>query len=188
MLDTDSGDRHHQGRISQEGALMSEDSRSSGSGMDQTHTIEVKATLEGRASIIVARWEDHLHDIKLRSLEALDISPTTEGEYRLLFDGREVTDESQPLTQLVKNPELRHVHFHLKHVLTYYVNGEAETTTKRELTVGAILESAEFTPITSYKLKSVDPPHDYGTNYTEEVKVHQGQHFQALFIGPTPTS
>lgn len=76
---------------------------------------------------------------------------------------------------------------HVKTV-TYFVNGEAETTTADELSVGAILEGAGFTPKTDYTLKSENPPRDYGSNYDEMVRIHSHQRFQALFKGPTPTS
>ena len=72
--------------------------------------------------------------------------------------------------------------------VTYYVNGETEETTSSDLKVGAILESAGFTPITDYTLKSENPPHDYGANYEELVKIHPNERFQALFKGTTPTS
>lgn len=70
----------------------------------------------------------------------------------------------------------------------YFVNGEVETTVAEELSVGAILEGAEFTPKTDYTLKSENPPKDFGTSYDELVKIHPNQRFQALFKGPTPTS
>lgn len=72
--------------------------------------------------------------------------------------------------------------------ITYFVNGEPETTEERELTVGAILESAELTPVTDYALASENPPEDYDSNYAETVKVHPNQRFRALFKGPTPVS
>ena len=77
---------------------------------------------------------------------------------------------------------------HKEKMITYFVNGEAETTAVNELTVGAILEGAGFTPKTDYTLKSENPPHDYGTNYAEMVKIHPNERFQALFKGVTPTS
>lgn len=72
--------------------------------------------------------------------------------------------------------------------VTYFVNGEAESTAASELKVGAILESAGFTPITDYTLKSENPPRDYGVNYEALVKIHPNERFQALFKGATPTS
>ncbi len=74
------------------------------------------------------------------------------------------------------------------HTITYYVNGEAETTDQDELTVRTILESAGFTPATDYTLKSENPRRDFDGNYDETIKVHPNQRFQALFNGPTPTS
>ena len=71
---------------------------------------------------------------------------------------------------------------------TYYVNGEAETTTEDELTVQTILENAGFKPASEYTLKSVNPPEDFDSNYDTQVKVHENQRFDALHKGPTPTS
>jgi hypothetical protein len=75
-----------------------------------------------------------------------------------------------------------------EHTITYYVNGEPETTEERELTVQAILESAELTPASDYTLTSENPPKDYDSNYDEVVKVHPNQRFRALFKGTTPVS
>jgi hypothetical protein len=72
--------------------------------------------------------------------------------------------------------------------ITYYVNGEAESTEERELTVQTILEAAGFTPAADYTLKSENPPKDFDANYSEEVKIHPNQRFHALFRGPTPVS
>ena len=74
------------------------------------------------------------------------------------------------------------------HIITYFVNGEQETTDQEELTVKAILENAGFTPATDYTLKSDNPKHDYDSNYEEKVKLHNNQRFEAQFKGPTPTS
>jgi hypothetical protein len=152
------------------------------------HSVEVKTTYEDRHAVIAANWDESLHEIKKRSLAALELSAEPAADYRLRFHGHDIVDEGQTLIDLVKDREQRHVDFHVERVLTYYVNGEAETTTSRELKVRAILESAEFTPVTSYTLKSEHPPEDYGTQYDKEVKIHQGQKFQAIFNGPTPTS
>lgn len=75
-----------------------------------------------------------------------------------------------------------------QHAITYYVNGEIETTDQEELAVRAILEGAGFSPATDYTLKSENPPRDFGTNYDTLVKIHPNERFQALFKGPTPTS
>jgi hypothetical protein len=72
--------------------------------------------------------------------------------------------------------------------IIYFVNGEAEKTTERELTVGFILENAGFTPKTDYTLKREHPPKDYGSDYEEKVEIHQDEHFRARAKGPTPTS
>lgn len=73
-------------------------------------------------------------------------------------------------------------------VITYFVNGESETTEDRELTVRVILENAGFDPVSDYKLLSEDPKEDYGTEYDRPVKVHPHQRFDAVYTGPVPTS
>ena len=151
-------------------------------------SVEVKVVYREKYSVIEAHWDEFLHDVKLRSLEALEIPMHTDIEYRLRFEGHEVTDEAQSLIHLVKDRGRHQVDFHLEHLLTYFVNGESETTTRHELTVGEILETAGFTPITDYKFESEKPPHDYGTDYKAVVEIHQGQRFRAIFVGPTPTS
>jgi hypothetical protein len=72
--------------------------------------------------------------------------------------------------------------------LRYWVNGEPETTTARELTVGVILDQAGFSPIKDYTLRSIDPKRDYDSHYEEQVALHEDQHFEALHKAPTPTS
>ena len=73
-------------------------------------------------------------------------------------------------------------------IITYWVNGERETTDQEVLTVGAILSHAEFTPKTDYTLRSEDPKRDYDSNYDEQIKLHEEQRFEALHKGPTPTA
>ena len=75
-----------------------------------------------------------------------------------------------------------------RHIITYFVNGEAHTTSHRELTVGAILENAGFSPALDYTLKSENPPEDFDSHYEQTVRIHPNQRFQALFKGPTPVS
>lgn len=72
--------------------------------------------------------------------------------------------------------------------ITYFVNGESETTDQGELTVRAILEGAGLAPATDYVLMSENPPKDYGTNYDELVRLHEHERFLGLFKAPTPTS
>lgn len=74
------------------------------------------------------------------------------------------------------------------HEITYFVNGEEETTSKSELKVKEILENAGFTPATDYTLASENPPRDFDSRYDESVRIHQNERFQAKFKGPTPTS
>jgi len=74
------------------------------------------------------------------------------------------------------------------HEITYFVNGEKETTKEPELAVKQILENAGFTPETDYTLAREHPHHDFDSNYNELVKIHENERFQAKFKGPTPTS
>ena len=70
---------------------------------------------------------------------------------------------------------------------TYYVNGEAQTTSAHKLTVRQILTDAGFTPAEDYRLIRDHGHHEY-TDYDQEVPLHEGERFTALFRGPTPTS
>ena len=72
--------------------------------------------------------------------------------------------------------------------ITYYVNGEEETTHTPTLTVREILTHSEFVPVESWTLKSVEPPRDYRSDYDERVNIHEGQRFECLHNGPTPVS
>ena len=71
---------------------------------------------------------------------------------------------------------------------TYFVNGEAETTSADELTVRQILENAGFKPADEYTLNSQNPDKNFDSNYDLSVKIHPHQRFAALHKGPTPTS
>jgi len=77
---------------------------------------------------------------------------------------------------------------HPQHAVTYFVNGEREESPTRELSVRSILETAGFTPASDFKLKSENPPEDFGDHYDRVVTIHPNQRFQALHKGPTPTS
>jgi hypothetical protein len=72
-------------------------------------------------------------------------------------------------------------------IITYYVNGEAQTTTQDKLTVRAILTAAGFTPAEEYRLTRDEGHHVYH-DYSEEVPLHESEKFTATFLGPTPTS
>jgi phenylalanyl-tRNA synthetase beta subunit len=72
-------------------------------------------------------------------------------------------------------------------LITYYVNGESQTTTHHKLTVRAILTNAGFTPAENYRLVRDAGNYTY-TNLEEEVPLHENEKFTALFQGPTPTS
>ncbi len=71
--------------------------------------------------------------------------------------------------------------------ISYFVNGEKQTSQLHKLTVRTILTNAGFTPAEDYRLVRDDGNHTY-TNYDEEVPLHEGEKFTALFQGPTPTS
>ncbi len=71
--------------------------------------------------------------------------------------------------------------------ITYSVNGEAQHTTEHKLTVRQVLENAELTPATDYKLTRDNGNHTF-TDYDEEIPLHDGESFTATFIGQTPTS
>lgn len=71
--------------------------------------------------------------------------------------------------------------------VTYYVNGEAQTTAKDKLTVREILTAAGFTPVEEYRLTRDEGHHVYH-DYDEEVPLHEHERFTATFLGPTPTS
>jgi len=71
--------------------------------------------------------------------------------------------------------------------VTYYVNGEAQTTTKDKLTVREILTEAGFTPAGEYRLTRDEGHHVY-RDHDEEVDLHEHERFTATFLGPTPTS
>jgi len=75
-----------------------------------------------------------------------------------------------------------------EHVITYFVNGEEEHTTEKELSVGSILQKAGFTPSSDYTLTGENPPQDFDSRYDEMVHMHQNERFTARFKGPTPTS
>jgi len=70
----------------------------------------------------------------------------------------------------------------------YFVNGESESTTSHKLTAGQILENAGFTPASEYELEENDHGHKTYTNPSDEVTIHEGQHFTATYTGVTPTS
>lgn len=71
--------------------------------------------------------------------------------------------------------------------ITYYVNGEPQETHEHKLTVRVILSTAGFNPPADYQLERDEGHFIYGS-LDEEVPLHQGERFTALFHGPTPTS
>ena len=71
--------------------------------------------------------------------------------------------------------------------VTYFVNGEPQTTEEHKLAVHTILAGAGFDPVTDYRLTRDNGNHVF-EDYDEEVPVHDGERFTATYIGPTPTS
>lgn len=71
--------------------------------------------------------------------------------------------------------------------ISYFVNGEPQTTDERKLTVREILTNAGFTPAEDYQLVR-DRGHHHFTDPNQEVPIHKGERFTALFKGPTPVS
>jgi len=78
-------------------------------------------------------------------------------------------------------------HEHPEQHTIYFVNGERQSTDKRELPVKAILANAGFDPIANYRLTRDEGNHPY-TDYDQEVPIREGERFTATYVGPTPTS
>lgn len=74
-----------------------------------------------------------------------------------------------------------------KDIITYFVDGEEQTTEEHKLTVAQILENAGFTPATDYILTRQNGHRDF-TDYNQEVPLRNGEKFTTRFIGVTPTS
>ncbi len=74
-----------------------------------------------------------------------------------------------------------------KNPTKYFVNGEVHETNEKELSVGVILENAEFTPVSDYELED-DADHKLYTVPLVIIHIHEGQRFTATFTGVTPTS
>ena len=72
-------------------------------------------------------------------------------------------------------------------ITTYFVNGEREETTERELDVKVILIDSGHEPYTEWKLARDRGDHSF-ENYDEKVEIIEGEQFTATFEGPTPTS
>ena len=70
---------------------------------------------------------------------------------------------------------------------TYYVNGEKQTTSDKKLKVETILSNAGFTPVSDYDLQR-DNGNKIFSDLNEEIPIHDGEKFTALFKGTTPVS
>ncbi len=70
--------------------------------------------------------------------------------------------------------------------ITYFVNGEAQTTEDRKLTPRVILTNAGFAPADDYEFVRGDG--GKVLDLDKEEPIHDGERFTALFKGPTPVS
>lgn len=70
--------------------------------------------------------------------------------------------------------------------ITYFMNQEVEQTHVHKLKAGIMLEQAGFTPASSYRLISEATRHEFAGS--DEVEIREGDRFEALHRGPTPTS
>jgi len=71
--------------------------------------------------------------------------------------------------------------------VTISVSGEDVEMPANQVTVAAILTEAGFVPIENYRLVRDEGDHKY-TNYAEQIHIHKGERFTALFEGQTQTS
>ncbi len=71
--------------------------------------------------------------------------------------------------------------------IRYFVNGEDQETDQRKLAVRTILTNAGMTPAEQYRLVRDNGNHTF-PDLDQEVPLHEGERFTALFQGPTPTS
>jgi hypothetical protein len=74
----------------------------------------------------------------------------------------------------------------LKGTIHYSVSAEAQVTDEHKLTGREILELAGFTPADDYRLTRDSGGKEIGLN--EEVPIHDGEAFTAIYRGITPTS
>lgn len=70
---------------------------------------------------------------------------------------------------------------------TYYVNDVLQTTHEKKLTVGTILTNANFIPVSDYNLVRKNGNKTF-TDPDEEIPIHDGEKFVAVFKGTTPVS
>ena len=71
--------------------------------------------------------------------------------------------------------------------ITYFVNGEPQTTDERKLSVRDILVHAGFTPPEEHELIRDNGDHHF-TDLDQEIPIHKDERFTVLFHGPTPVS
>lgn len=71
--------------------------------------------------------------------------------------------------------------------ITYFVDGDPQTTTEKKLTVGTILSKAGFTPVEDYVLIRLPDKTEF-SDYEKELPIHENQKFTKTFKGTTPVS
>jgi hypothetical protein len=74
-----------------------------------------------------------------------------------------------------------------KKTIEYFVNGEVQTSTEKELTVRQILKRAGFEPAKDWILTRDKDGHEF-KNPDKLVQIHKDERFTATATGPTPTS
>lgn len=73
-----------------------------------------------------------------------------------------------------------------KVAITYFVNGEVQTSKEKELTAKQILKRAGFEPPRDFTLSRDSDQHEFKNDH--EVKLHKDERFTATRVAPTPTS
>lgn len=71
--------------------------------------------------------------------------------------------------------------------ITYFVNGESQTTQEHKLTPKVILTNAGFTPPEDFRLIRSDGDKEL-VDLDKEESIHKNEQFTALFKGTTPVS
>lgn len=74
-----------------------------------------------------------------------------------------------------------------KKTIDYFVNGEVQTSTEKELMVREILKRAGFEPPHDWILTRDKDGHEF-KKPDKLVELHKGERFTATSTGPTPTS
>lgn len=72
-------------------------------------------------------------------------------------------------------------------VITYFVNGEEESTTDHKLRVRDVITGAGFAPAEDYDLTRDNGGKTFD-DLDEFIPIHRGERFTVTFKGTTPTS